>query len=157
MNATTAEAGLLRRIMLLVALVTAAGTVVELALERHWDGIPQRIPWAIAALVGGSALALALRPGRASIALARFVAVVALGGSGLGIYKHIEENHAAGVLDYRYAATWEQLSPASQWWKAATKAVGPAPVLAPGILAQSAVLLAGATVRHPARKRAGLA
>lgn len=151
------EAAVLRRILLGFALVTAAGTLAELALERHWDGLPQRIPWAVAVLVGAAALAVAFRPGAATIGAARFVAVIAIAGSALGIYKHIEENHDAGVLDYRYATTWESLSAASQWWKAATKTVGPAPVLAPGILAQSALLLVAATLRHPATRRNGAA
>jgi hypothetical protein len=48
------------------------------------------------------------------------------------------------------AASWESLPAAAQWWKAATKAVGPAPVLAPGILA-FAGLLALASTFAPAR------
>jgi hypothetical protein len=147
------DAAVLRRVLLGVTLFTVGATLAELGLERHWDGLPQRIPWAVAAIVGAAALALALRPGRATIVAARLVAAIAISGAALGVYKHIEENHAAGALDYRYAATWDSLSSASQWWKAATKAVGPAPVLAPGILAQSALLLLAATVRHPAASR----
>jgi hypothetical protein len=37
----------------------------------------------------------------------------------------------------------------SRWWYAASKQVGPAPTLTPGVLGQSAVLLVLATVGGP--------
>jgi hypothetical protein len=39
-------------------------------------------------------------------------------------------------------------------WAAATKTVGPAPTFAPGALAEAALLLLLATVRHPTRRAA---
>lgn len=78
-----------------------------------------------------------------------------LSHAAFGVYEHIAENHKPGPLDYRYAATWESLSATDQWWKAATKAVGPAPILAAGVLAQAGLMIAAATVGHPASKRAG--
>ena len=148
----TGEAATLRRLLLGLALLASLGTLAELALERHYDGMDQRIPWLIASALALAAIAVAVRPDRASIAAARVLTAVALIGSAIGIFKHIEENHAAGSLDYRYAETWESRSAADQWFKAATKAVGPAPVLAPGALAFAALVLAAATVQHPAAR-----
>jgi hypothetical protein len=50
-------------------------------------------------------------------------------------------NHDSGPLDQRYADTWESMPATQQWWYAATKTVGPAPTLAPGVLAQTSLLL----------------
>lgn len=85
--------------------------------------------------------------------LARPLCLAVVAASLFGIYKHIEENHKAGPLDFRYSTTWDSMSTASQWWKAATKTVGPAPILAAGVLAQSAFAIAAATVSHPATRR----
>ncbi len=157
MTAAVSEATLLRRMLLGFAVLAALGTLAELGLERHYDGMDQRIPWVIAGLVAALGALLAIRPGPAAIRAARVLAVVALIGSAIGVFKHVEENHGAGALDYRYTETWESRSAADQWFKAATKQVGPAPVLAPGALALAALLLAAATARHPAlqKSRAG--
>jgi len=40
----------------------------------------------------------------------------------------------------------------TRWWYAASKEVGPAPTLAPGLLGQTAVLLLLATVGGPLRR-----
>lgn len=157
MTAAVSEATLLRRMLLGFAVLAALGALAELGLERHYDGMDQRVPWVIAGLVAALGALLAIRPGPAAIRAARVLAVVALIGSAIGVFKHVEENHGAGALDYRYTETWESRSAADQWFKAATKQVGPAPVLAPGALALAALLLAAATARHPAlqKSRAG--
>jgi hypothetical protein len=138
------------RLLAWFALAAAIGTLAELALERHWDGTIQRVPWAVAGLIVLAAAAWLARPSGMTRRFARMVAAVAIAGSVFGAWEHIAENHAAGPLDFRYAASWESLPAAEQWWKAATKAVGPAPVLAPGILA-FAGLLALASTFAPAR------
>jgi hypothetical protein len=156
-TAAVSEATLLRRMLLGFSVLAALGALAELGLERHYDGMDQRVPWVIAGLVAALGALLAIRPGPAAIRAARVLAVVALIGSAIGVFKHVEENHGAGALDYRYTETWESRSAADQWFKAATKQVGPAPVLAPGALALAALLLAAATARHPAlqKSRAG--
>ena len=42
------------------------------------------------------------------------------------------------------------MSSVAQWWEAITGGVGPAPVLAPGVLAEISLALLIATLRHPA-------
>ena len=72
---------------------------------------------------------------------------------GLGIWFHVQENLAAGPLDRHYAATWDSMSSLDQLWAATTGAVGPAPILAPGVLAEISLALLLATVGHPALGR----
>jgi hypothetical protein len=60
------------------------------------------------------------------------------------------ENLGAGPLDRNYATTWDGLSFMEQLWLATTGGVGPAPVLAPGSLAEIALAILLATIRHPA-------
>jgi hypothetical protein len=125
---------LLWRGLFALTVVGTVGTAVELALERHWGSTVRLIPWlSIAVLVVGLCL-VGRRPGAA-----RLLAVVVVVTAGLGVYEHVDENHKAGPLDRRYSATWDTMSSASQWWAAATKAVGPAPPLAPAALAEAAL------------------
>jgi hypothetical protein len=63
-----------------------------------------------------------------------------------GVITHIVVNYDAGVLDQRYAGTWDSLPVLQRWWYATTKTVGPAPTLAPGVLGQTALLLLLATL-----------
>jgi len=63
---------------------------------------------------------------------------------------HIDVNYQSGPLDYRYAAIWETMPDPTRWWAALSKTVGPAPPVAPGVLAQASLGLLFATVRHPA-------
>jgi hypothetical protein len=96
---------------------------------------------------------VAWRPDRVRILIARLLCLAVIGAALFGVYEHIEENRNAGALDFRYAETWSSRSAADQWWKAATKTVGPAPVLAAGILALAALMIAAATVGHPAARK----
>lgn len=137
-----------RRALLILTLAGILATAFELASERHWNGVEQLIPWiALAALAVGLVLAC-LRSGHAHVA-ARVLAVLVMGASIYGVLDHTAVNHNAGALDQRYADTWDSLPAAEQWWYAFTKTVGPAPTLAPGILAQTALLLVLASVLRP--------
>ena len=42
---------LLRRGLVALAGIATAGTAVELAMLRHWDGVAQKIPWVALALL----------------------------------------------------------------------------------------------------------
>ena len=147
------EVGIARRLLLALAALAMAGTSVELALERHWDDFVKLIPWFALGVLAVALALVAYRPAARRIGLARLLCVLVIAASAIGVYKHIEENHKAGPLDYRYSESWESMSSAEQWWKAATKAVGPAPVLASGVLAQAALGIIAATVGHPAVRR----
>ena len=135
----------LRKALLALGALSAGGAVAELTMERHWDGFIQLIPWVAVGAVFLSIALVWLAPNRRTILLARLLAVLVAAATLFGIYEHIDENHKAGALDFRYANTWESMSSASQWWKAATKTVGPAPVLAPGVLGEAALCVVAAS------------
>jgi hypothetical protein len=139
MDATSESATLarIRWVVALLASVTAAGGLVELAMLRHWEGI-QLVPWFVLALVGVVGIVTA-RGGPPRLAQA--TGIVALLGGGLGVWQHIAANLALGPQLAQYAQTWESMSALEQWWLASTGAVGAAPALAPGLLAMAGVLL----------------
>ena len=139
----------LRRGLLGLAALTTLALIVELAIERHWTQPAQLIAWAALALV---ALAIGLvqcRPSAGRVRLGQILAVLVIVSSALGIWQHVAANYDAGPLDFRYADTWETLPEMTRWWLAVTKTVGPSPLLAPGALAQAAMCVLLATLRHP--------
>jgi hypothetical protein len=136
-----------------VAALSVVGTGVELAMLRHWGTPLQVVPWfALAALAGG--LGLMARPTPRSVRLARAIAVAVAATGAFGVVEHVVANYDAAPLDYRYGPRWAAMSAAGRWWAAATKAVGPAPPLAPAVLAWAALCLWFATHHHPVRRRA---
>jgi hypothetical protein len=146
---------LLRGGVLGLAWLGIVGTSVELVFLRHWQNAIQVIAWpAIIAL----ALALSLivrRPTRRRVQAARGIALVVVLIAGLGIALHFWVNLNAGPLDRDYGPRWEQMSSLDQWTAAMIGDVGPAPMLAPGVLAEISLALLLATVRHPASRPAG--
>lgn len=147
-------AALLRAGALTLAGISVAATAFELAGERHWNDLDQLIPWAALVVLLG-AIGAVLVPRAAALTLSRVLAAIVLAASLYGIVDHTVANHDAGALDGRYSETWDDLPAAQQWWYAATKTVGPAPTLAPGVLGQAAllVLLAGVGRRERAASR----
>jgi hypothetical protein len=138
-------AGRLRAGLIALATISTFGCAFELYTERHWASPVQLVAWAAVAALA-LAVVLALVPGRPTLLVARAVAAMVLGASAFGIVEHVLANLDSGVLDGRYSATWDQLSPLTQVRYAVTKTVGPAPPLAPGMLGQGALLLLLATI-----------
>jgi hypothetical protein len=126
--------------------ILAAG--FELATERHWHNPEQLIPW-VALAVLAVATVLGMMPHRRGVTAARVLAVLVLAASIYGVITHIVVNYEAGALDQRYTDAWDGLPMLQRWWYAATKTVGPAPTLAPGVLGQTAALLLLATLIGP--------
>lgn len=138
-----------RRSLLALTLIGILATAFELSTEHHWNGLEQLIPW-FALVVTAVAVGLTVLPSRSAQMLARALALLVLGASIYGVLDHIAVNYNSGPLDYRFADRWDSLSAAEQWWYALTKQVGPSPPLAPGILAQTALLLVLASfLRRP--------
>lgn len=129
-----------RRSLLALTLIGILATAFELTTEHHWNGLEQLIPW-FALAVLAIAVVLTVLPTRGAQVLARVLALVVLGASVYGVLDHITVNYNSGPLDHRFAESWESMSATQQWWYASTKEVGPSPPLAPGILAQTALLL----------------
>lgn len=139
----------LRRGVLALAALGIVGTTVELVFLRHWTTPTRLIVWpAMLALAAALGL-LVVRATPRRVTAARAIAGVVLLVAGLGIALHVHGNLEAGPLDRHYAATWDTLSSVEQWWLASTGGVGPAPVLAPGALAEISLMLLLATVAHP--------
>ncbi|MEQ4722384.1 hypothetical protein [Nonomuraea sp. B19D2] len=141
-----ARPGLVRLGLLGLVAIGILGAALELAFERHWQSPVQLIPWAALALLGLALALLLLRDSPRATTVVRVIALVVLLASAYGVFMHVSVNHGAGAAD----PAWDALSPLTQWWYALTKSVGQAPPLAPGMLAQSALLLTLATLtsRH---------
>ena len=139
----------LRAGVLALAALGIVGTAVELVFLRHWTSLTQLVVWpAIVALTVALVVLLgSVTPGRvtAARAIAGLVLVIAV----LGVVLHVHANLEAGPLDRDYEVTWATMSSLEQWWLAITGGVGPAPVLAPGVLAEISLALLLATVAHP--------
>jgi hypothetical protein len=144
-GAPAERAVLVRRGLIALTAIGILAAAFELATERHWHGWEQLIPWAALLLLGVATVLVAV-PGGRGVTGARVLALLVLAASVYGVVTHVLVNHDAGVLDQRYAGTWDSLPALQQWWYAATKTVGPAPTLAPGVLGQTAVLLLLATL-----------
>lgn len=145
---------LLRRGLLGLAALTTVGLAVELAVERHWTQPIQLVAWAAVVALGTAIALLAGTPSGGRVRLAQAIAVAVVLSAGFGVWEHVAGNYDAGPLDYRYSSSWDTLNEATRWWLAVTKTVGPAPPLAAGALAQAALAVLLATLRHPALARA---
>jgi hypothetical protein len=143
----------LRQGLLLLAGLGTAGTALELAALRHWDSTVQLVPWAAVAVTAVAVVLMAVRPAARTIRAVRWVALGLVLVAAFGTYEHVLANYRVAPLDFAYATRWPAMSAPARWWAAASGAVGPSPALAPAVLAQSALCLFLACVRHPALGR----
>jgi hypothetical protein len=148
----TAGGVLVWRGLIALTVIGILAAAFELATERHWHSAEQLIPW-LALVVLAVATFLAALPGGRGVTGGRVLALLVLITSIYGVITHVVVNYDAGGLDQRYADAWESLPILQRWWYAATKTVGPAPTLAPGVLGQTAVLLLLATLTRPEQPR----
>ena len=145
---------LMRAGVVLLAVAGILGAAAELASARHWSEPIQFVPWVALGVLTLALLLLATARGRRGrLAVVRVLALGVMAASAYGVFVHIASNRDAGALDARFAATWDQLPAATQWWYAASMTVGPAPPLAAGVLGYAAALVLLATIglrRRPA-------
>lgn len=134
---------LLRYGALALAAAGILGAAFELAAERHWGSALTMVPW-VALLVLAVSVGTALSP--RLVTLTRVLALVVLGTSLFGIAYHVLDNMWAGHLDPAFGAGFKELPRLERLWYGATKTVGEAPPLAPGMLGQSALLVALSTL-----------
>ncbi|SEN73821.1 hypothetical protein [Nonomuraea pusilla] len=137
---------LVRRGLVALTGVGVLATAFELTTEQHWRSLEQLVPWGALGLLAVAVVLAAAGDAPPLAAGVRVIALVVLLASAFGVYAHVAANFDAGPLDQAYAATWDGLSALTRRWYAFTKAVGPAPPLAPGMLGQSALLLLLATL-----------
>ncbi|UBU12885.1 hypothetical protein [Nonomuraea gerenzanensis] len=133
---------LLRLGLLALVAIGIVGAALELAFERHWESPVQLIPWVALAVQVVALVLLLLRDSGPVLTVVRVLAAIVLLCSLYGVYTHVSVNFGMGAMDPQ----WDSYSPLTQWWYALTKSVGMAPPLAPGMLAQSALLLLLASV-----------
>lgn len=135
--------------LLLIAAAGAFGTALELALDRHWGGFYQWLPWPAVIATVLATVAMLRRPTSRSVAIVRGVCVcVAIIGVA-GVLRHVISNYETAPLDAVYGLRWDSMSLAARWWAASSGGVGPAPPLAPAALAIDAACVALATWRFP--------
>jgi hypothetical protein len=142
----------LRTGLLGIAGLGVVGTLLELALARHWKDPLQVLPWVMVAALGVAVLFVAFRASPRVVRTARALAIIAFPVGLFGVYEHVEANHHAGPLDAVYGARWDSMSGVSQWWHALVESVGPSPSFAPGVMALIALCLLVASIGHPRRR-----
>ena len=131
----------LRQLMLAVVFIGVVGLEVELALLKHADSLEQWIPH-IALIVGLLAtVAVYFRPGVVTLRAFQGVMLIFLVVGALGLFLHLKGN-VEFALERDPSLTGVKLI-----WKALR---GATPALAPGALAQLALLGLLYTYRHPA-------
>jgi hypothetical protein len=131
----------LRRFLLVFSIALLGGALLELWLIEHTQDPVQFIPFGLCGLGMLAALAALLRPRRATLLALRVCMALVIMGALLGIYLHVEGNFAL----------LREISPNATTGATLSGAFGGAnPLLAPGILAVSAVLALAATYRHTA-------
>ena len=130
----------LRRFLLILAAFMSLGTLVELALTQHWEDAIQILPFVLCGLSFLVIMAMLLRPQRRTVLWLRWIMAITFVGSLFGVFEHIEHN-IAFALEIRPSAVTSDVF---------LMALGGAnPLLAPGILAFTALLALAATYYHP--------
>lgn len=151
-----AVVGTFQRVTLALAAATCLGAALELAMLRHWGTRTQLLAWLVLGIVVVGVVLRAISRSITAVRTARWVAVLAVIGSGVGMYFHLSSNLEIGPNNPAYRDTWDSMSVISQWWAAATGSVGATPLLAPGMIALAGILLAVSTIGMSARTgRAG--
>ncbi len=136
--------GRLRNFLLALAGFMFFGTVVELALTEHWEGPVQLLPFVLSGLSLVAIIALLAQPRPLTVRLLQGIVGVTFLGSLFGIFEHIEHNIEFALEIQPNIATSELI----------LKALGGAnPLLAPGILAFTALLALAAVYYHPVMRR----
>lgn len=131
----------LRQFLLALSELLFIGTLVELVFTGHTKEPIQFLPFilcGVGIVLVGAAL---LRPSRALLLTLRGFAVVSVLGSAIGLYEHVVNNIGFYTEIHPRATTSEIIAAALG---------GADPLVAPGILAVSAVLALAATYYHPA-------
>lgn len=131
----------LRQLMLAIVFIGIVGLEVELALLRHAESLTQWIPH-VALIIGLlAAVAVYSRPGVATLRAFQGVMLIFVVVGALGVFLHLKGN-VEFALERDPSLTGTQLI-----WKALR---GATPTLAPGALAQLALLGLLYTYKHPA-------
>ena len=142
-------AGGLRAGLLLLVVLGVVGTALALAFDRHWQSPLQMLPWIVLGAISVVWVALVVRQTRATIWLARGVAVLAIVVAVVGVWQHTDANYNADTASGRQAADSGNEEPAADdpsLMDAMTGVVGDAPVPAAMAIVPVGLALALATI-----------
>ena len=131
----------LRKLLLATLVVSLVGTLVELLLLEHFDGIWQWIPLV---LLSAALLALgwhALERGATSLNVLRGLMVLCMVAGAVGLLLHYKGNVEFELEMYPDMAGWKLFKEAM---------MGATPALAPGAMVQLGLVGLAWTFRHPA-------
>jgi hypothetical protein len=126
-----------QRLLLGIVLFTAVGTLLELLLLEHVEEIYQLIPVILLGIVILATAALWFKPSRGVVTMFRVVMALCLVSALVGIYLHYQAN-VEFVLERHPKMTG--------WALTKEAATGAMPALAPGTMAQLALVGLLATV-----------
>jgi hypothetical protein len=126
-----------QRLLLGIVLFTAVGTLLELLLLEHVEEIYQLIPVILLGIVILATAALWFKPNRGVVTMFRVVMALCLVSALVGIYLHYQAN-VEFVLERHPKMTG--------WALTKEAATGAMPALAPGTMAQLALVGLLATV-----------
>jgi hypothetical protein len=130
--------GFWQRVLLGLVVITIIGLIPELVLLEHYEEWQQLIPLVLLGLALISTLWLWFLPRRAVLNLFRSVMMLCLASAGLGLYFHYQAN-VEFVL--------ERHSDYHGWQLFQAAMTGAMPALAPGTMAQLALIGLAATLR----------
>jgi hypothetical protein len=140
MRQTAVEAQI-RQFLLTLAALIFLGTPVELLLQDHTEESIQWIPFVLCAFGLITVVAALLRPGRNSLIIVRSVMLVVAAGGLLGMGLHL-----LGNFEFE-----QEIRPNGTFLEVAQAALkGANPLLAPGILIFTSLVVWIATYHHPA-------
>ena len=142
-------AGGLRAGLLLLVVLTVVGTALALAFHHHWGSPLEMLPWIVLGITMVGWIALVARQTRATIWLARGVAVLAIVVAAVGVWQHTDANYNADTAPSNRAADSGDEEPAADdpsLMDAMTGAVGDAPVPAAMAIVPVGLALALATI-----------
>jgi hypothetical protein len=133
----------MRRLLLALVFIGAAGLEVELLLLEHFDSALQWTPLVLLAVVLAAVLLVWRRPSPATVRFFQAVMALCVVAGAVGI-----------VLHYRGNVEFELEHEPLHGWKLFWEAIrGATPALAPGAMAQLGLLGLVYSYRHPALRR----
>ena len=136
---------LMRRLILLLALIGIVATVAELLLIGHSKSPVQWIPFLMLALAALSFGWVIVSPNALSLRVLQIVMVIVALSSAIGVYEHF-----MGNLEFQH-----EIKPNLAGWPLIWRTLkGGVPLLAPGILFQVGLLGLLYSFRHPDLKTA---
>lgn len=135
------DADRLRRALLALVLLGTCGLGAELFFLEHTESLWQWLPLGVLGVGLAAGLAVALRPGRATIRVFRGAMGLCVAVGVLGLYLHFDGNVAFERETDPTAGGWDL------FWRSLH---GATPALAPGALVQLGLLGLVWAFRHPA-------